>query len=77
MRDRHGFMRQCNFNSEKHFLKSENLFQKWGTVFSAKTENATFSYKTALSGANIKTIRMRSKKWTYHKERSFASNYIF
>ena len=77
LRDRHGFMRQCNFNFEKNFLESENLFQKWGTVFSAKIENATFPYKTALSGADIKTIRMRSTKWTYHKERSFASNYIF
>ena len=32
-------------------------------------ENATFLYKTALSKANVKTNRIRSTKWTHHKER--------
>ena len=39
-------------------------------------ENVSFSYKTVLSDANVKTNRMESTKWTYHKERSFASNYF-
>ena len=39
-------------------------------------QNATFSYKTALSEANSKTYRMRSAKWIHHKEWCFASNYF-
>ena len=35
----------------------------------------TFPHKTALSEANVKTKRIGSTKWIYHKERSFASNY--
>ena len=45
-------------------------------VESIKIENATFPYKTALPEANIKTNRMGSTKWTYHKEPSFVSNYF-
>ena len=45
-------------------------------VESDRIENATFSYKTALTEANVKTNRMGSTKWTYHKEQSFASNYL-
>ena len=44
-------------------------------VETTKTEN-TFSFKTALSGANVKTNRMATTKWNYHKEWSFASNYL-
>ena len=34
--------------------------------------------KTGISEANVKTNRMVSKKWSYHKERSFASEcFIF
>ena len=29
-----------------------------------------------MSEAIVKTNRMVSRKWTYHKERSFASNYF-
>ena len=43
---------------------------------STKIENASFLYKTALSEANVKTNSMVSTKWTYHKERSFTSNYF-
>ena len=39
-------------------------------------ENVTFPYKTDLSKANVKTNRMGSTKWTYHKERGFATNYF-
>ena len=57
------------------FWKMQTLFNRLEYCFlveSTKIENATFLFKTALSGAN----RMRSRKWTYHKEQSFASNYF-
>ena len=43
-------------------------------VESTKIGNAIFPYKTALSEANVKANKMGSAKWTYHKERSFASS---
>ena len=43
---------------------------------STKIESTSFSYKIAISEANVKTNRMVSTKWTYHKERSFVSNYF-
>ena len=67
------------FNFETSFLKNENLFKKMENRFlveSDRIENATFSYKTALTEANVKTNRMGSTKWTYHQEQSFASNYL-
>ena len=45
-------------------------------VESTKIESASFPYKTAISKANIKKNKMESEKLTYHKERSFASNYF-
>ena len=66
-------------NFKTKFLKNENLFQKSGIpllVEGSRIENATFLYKAALSEANVKTDRMGSIKWTYHKDRSFASNYF-
>ena len=39
-------------------------------------EKASFPYKTAVSEANVKTNRMVTTKWAYHRERSFASNYF-
>ena len=52
------------------------MYRFWGE--STKIENALFSYKTAISEANVKTNRIVSTKWTYHKERSFASEcFIF
>ena len=41
-----------------------------------KIENATFLYKIAISESTIKTNRLGSIKWTYHKRRNFASNYF-
>ena len=61
------------------FWKMQTLFKKLKHPFlfeSTKIENGTFSYKTALSEAYAKTNRMGSTKWTYLKERSFASNYF-
>ena len=45
-------------------------------VESTKIESASFPYKTIISEANIKKNKMVSEKLTYHKERSFASNYF-
>ena len=41
-----------------------------------KIEKASFPYKTTISEANVKTNRMVTTKWAYHRERSFASNYF-
>ena len=41
-----------------------------------KIENASFPYKVAISEANVKANKMVTIKWTYQKERSFASNYF-
>ena len=46
-------------------------------VEATKTENASFPFKTALSEANVKTNKMVTTKWTYHKAWSFASNCLF
>ena len=40
-------------------------------VESTKIESASFTYKTGISGANVKANRMVRTKWNYHKERSF------
>ena len=61
------------------FWKKKNFFKKLEYRFlveSTKMENASFSYKTAISEANVETNRMVSAKWTYHKEQSFGSNYF-
>ena len=42
-----------------------------------KIEKASFPYKIAISEANVKTNRMVTTKRVYHKELSFASNYLF
>ena len=61
------------------FWKAKTFFKKLEYRFlveRTKIEKASFPYKTAISEANVKTNRMVSTKWTYHKERSFASNYF-
>ena len=45
-------------------------------VETTKIENTSFPFKTALSEANVKTNRMATIKWTYHKVWRFASNYL-
>ena len=63
------------------FWKTKTFFKKLEYRFlveSTKIENASFPYKTAISEANVKTNRMVTTKWAYHRERSFASNiFIF
>ena len=56
------------FNFEKDFLESDNPFQKTGLLFlveSTKIEKTSFPYKTAISEANVKTIKIVTIKWTY------------
>ena len=68
-----------NLTLKQILWKIKAFFKKTGVSFlveSTKIENASFPYKTAISEANVKTNRMVSTKWTYHKERSFASNYF-
>ena len=87
LRDWHAFMWEsveilnvCNTLTLKQILrKTKTFFKKLKYRFlveSTKIENALFSYKSAISEANVKTNRMVSTKWTYHKERIFASNYF-
>ena len=52
------------------FKKLEHRF----LVESTKIDNIILPYKTAVPEANVKTNRMGSTKWVYHKEQSFASN---
>ena len=71
------FKRFQYFDFETNFLENENekLIYRF-LVETTKIENTSFSFKTALSEANVKTNRMATTKWTYHKEWSFASNYL-
>ena len=68
------------FNFETDFLENENFFQKklehCFLVERTKIEKASFPYKPAISEANVKTNRMVTTIWAYHRERSFASNYF-
>ena len=84
LRDRHAFMWQplkiLNVFTTlilKPIWKpfSRNLYHLF-LVESTKIESAIFPHKTTLPEANVKANRMRSTKWTYNKERSFASNYF-
>ena len=64
---------------EQIFWKTKTFFKKLENHFlveSSKIENALFPYESVISEANVKTNRMVNKKWSYHKERSFDSNYF-
>ena len=56
-------------NAGSFFLK-----KNWNTVFQLKV--LPFPFKTALSEGNVKTNRIGSAKWIYHKERRLARNYF-
>ena len=65
--------------SEPIYSKRKTFLKKLECRFlfeSTRIENLTFSYKTALSEVNVKTNRMASTRWPYHKEQSLASNYF-
>ena len=72
------FERFQYFNFETNFFKNGNLFFKKNgfLVENTRIENAIFQYKTVQSEANVKTNRMGSTRWIYHKEWSFDSNYF-
>ena len=87
LRDRYVFMWQSVkvsnvFNTltlKQIFWKTKTFFKKLEYRFlveATKIENTSFPFKTALSEANVKTNRMATTKWTYHKEWSFTSNYF-
>ena len=60
------------WKTKAFFKKLEYRF----LVETTKIENASFPYKTAIPESSVKTNRMVTTKWTYHKEQSFASNYL-
>ena len=79
LRDQHVSCFQ-HFNFEADFWKTKTFFKKLEYRFlveSTKIDNASIPYKTAISETNVATNRMVTTKWSYHKERSFASNYLF
>ena len=87
LRDWHDFMLQSvkvlnilNTLTLKLVLwKTKTSFKKLEYRFlveATKIENTSFPFKAAQSEANVKTNRMATTKWTYHKEWSFASNYF-
>ena len=67
------------FNFETNFWKTKTFLKELGyrlLVETSKIENTSFPFKTALSETNVKTNRMATTKWTYHKEWSFASKIL-
>ena len=64
-----------NFERFQNEFFSERLQQHF-LVESTKTENTMFPHKATLSETNDETIKMESIKQTYHKKRSFGSNYF-
>ena len=89
LRDRHVFIDNQNKsfkrfqyferNLKEIFWKTKTFFKKLGYCFLVETteiENTLFPFKTALSETDVKTNRMATTKWTYHKEWNFASNYF-
>ena len=76
--DSESFKRFQYFNFVTNFLENENFFKKLEYRFlveTTKIENTSFPFKTAQSKANVKTNRMATTKWTYHKW-NFARNYF-
>ena len=64
LRDRYLFMWQS--------LEILNIFNTL-TLKPIFSKSESLPYKSSLSEANVKTNRMERTRWTYDKERSFAS----
>ena len=67
-------------NLKQIFLKMKTFFKKLEYHFLVETtgtENKSFPFKIAPSETNVKTDRMATIKWTYHKGWSFASNFFY
>ena len=61
------------------FWRTKTFFKKLEYRFLVEATKITitpFPFKTSLSEANVKTNRIAIIKSTYHKEWSFASNYL-
>ena len=65
-------LKHISWKTKPFFKKLEYRF----FVESTEIENSSFPYKTAISEANVKTNRLVTTKWTYHKEQSFTSNHF-
>ena len=87
LRDRHVFIWQLVkisnvFNTltlKQIFWKTKTFFKKLEYRFlveTTKIENTSFPFKTALSEANVYTNRTATTKSTFHKDWSFARNYL-
>ena len=64
---------------KKIFWKTKTFSKKLEHFFlveSTKIESASFPYQTGISEANVRTKRIVSKKWTYHKQQGFSRNYF-
>ena len=61
------------FYKTKTFLK---ILEYRFLVERIKIEKTLFPYKTVISEANVKTNRIMATKWAYHRELSFANNYL-
>ena len=59
------------FNFEIDFLENGKKLEYRFLVERTKIEKASFPYKTTISEANVKTNRMVTIKWAYHRERVF------
>ena len=57
-----------NFETKSFFKKLEYRF----LVETTKIEKTSFPFKTDLSEANVKTNRMATTKWTFHKKSEFC-----
>ena len=74
------FKRSNTLTLIQTFWKAKTLFKKLEYLFlveTTKIEYTSLPFKTALSEANVKINKMGTTDCTYHKEWSFASNYIF
>ena len=56
-------LRQIGWKTKAFLKKPEYCF----LVEITKIENKSFPFKTALLEANVKTTRMATTKWAYHK----------
>ena len=65
-------LKKISWKTKTFFKNLEYCF----LVGTTKIEITSFPFKSALSEANVKTNRLETTKWTYHKEWSFGSNYF-
>ena len=85
LRDRHAFISHSvkvsnvlnTLTLKQIFWKTKPFFKKLEYRFlveTTKIKNTSFSFKAALSEANVKANKMATTEWIYQKEWSFASN---